>query len=104
MLAALSEWMTWLKKFAWSGALFLFPLGASLYLDWRDEFQRVHGVVVNGPVVAYKGNSTSFEPAFTQPLPIGTEFVAIEERAEWLRIVLTDLGEGWVPKTEVVTW
>jgi tetratricopeptide (TPR) repeat protein len=104
MLAALSEWMTWLKTFAWSGALFLFPLGASLYLDWRDEFQRVHGVVVNGPVVAYKGNSTSFEPAFTQPLPIGTEFVAIEERAEWLRIVLTDLGEGWVPKTEVVTW
>ena len=76
----------------------------SVARDWLNIENTVHGVVVDD-VVARKGGSTTYEPAFTQPLRSGTEFILLESSAsDWLRIQLTDDKEGWLPNRAAVTY
>ncbi len=72
--------------------------------DWF-RFERIqHGVVVEPEVVARKGNGTSYQPAFTEPLGEGAEFMVVERRGRWLLVRLAGNQEGWVPDTSVVTY
>jgi hypothetical protein len=77
---------------------------ASACYDWY-RFGRVdHGVVVANEVVARKGYGESYEPAFADPLPEGTEFTISERRNDWLLIRLEGNQEGWVEKRSVVLY
>lgn len=64
----------------------------------------VHGAVRGDGVIARKGNAESFEPAFTEPLAAGAEFVVLERRGDWLRARLRGGLEGWLPADRTVTW
>ena len=59
------------------------------------------GVVLAGEVVARKGDSTSYEPAFAEPLHAGTEFVVAEDRGDWLEVSLADGRRCWLPAGSV---
>ena len=48
-------------------------------------------------VVARKGNSDTYQPAFTQPLTEGTEFELVEQRGSWMLIRLASGEDAWVP-------
>lgn len=85
------------------GLLFL-VLAASAAWDWQRFDRTTHGVVVQDNVEARKGNSESYETAFTEPLPEGSEFVVLEERADWLNIQINGLGTAWIPARAAVTW
>ena len=77
---------------------------ASTAWDWHRYDQTTHGVMISDQVVARKGNSESYEAAFTEPLSEGTEFVVLEERADWLRVQIGDAGTGWLAKRDVETY
>lgn len=55
------------------------------------------GVVTSREVIARKGDAETYQPSFTEPLHSGTEFVLIEERADWLHIELEDGSRCWIP-------
>ncbi len=79
-------------------------LGASAGLDvYNIELTR-HGVVTAPEVVARKGNSESYEPAFTEPLQEGIEFTVVEQRGNWLRIRLAKGLDSWVPENKAVIY
>jgi len=59
------------------------------------------GVIVSTEVTARKGNSSTYEPSFRDPLHAGTEFVLVEGRGDWYYIALADSRRCWVPKAEV---
>ena len=81
-----------------------FVLAASAAYDWfRFETIR-RGVITADGVVARKGNAESYEPAFTQPLPEGTEFQLLERRDDWLLIRLPGAKEGWVTSDRAVVY
>ncbi len=63
-----------------------------------------HGVVDSTPLIARKGNSESYEPAFQEPLAEGTEFTVEEQRGEWLKIRISGKLEGWVRSEGVVIY
>jgi len=72
--------------------------------DWyRFEFIQ-HGVVVIDQVVARKGAAESNDPAFTEALPEGTQCVVTETVADWHHITIVNAGNGWVPKSSLVTY
>ena len=87
------------------GALLLtLVLAASAAYDWfRFETIR-RGVITADGVVARKGNAESYEPAFTQPLPEGTEFQVLERRDDWLLILLPGAKEGWITSDRAVVY
>jgi len=92
-----------LGRAAWIAIGFAALLSVTAALDaWRIEFVR-HGVVT-AEVLARKGNSDTYEPAFTEPLPEGEEFVVVERRGEWLRIRLEGNLDGWIPADRAVTY
>ena len=66
--------------------------------DWYRFDRVVRGVVAADETVARKGNGESYEPAFANPLPEGTEFTLRETRGDWLLIRLEGQKEGWVEK------
>lgn len=63
-----------------------------------------HGVITADETIARKGNGESYQPAFTESLPMGSEFVVLEQRGDWLRIRISQAGEGWVPAGQCVTY
>jgi len=63
-----------------------------------------HGVVVQSETIARKGNSQTYEPAFTSALRDGTEFEVRERRGDWLRIHVAKAGEGWIPAQAATTY
>jgi hypothetical protein len=72
--------------------------------DWYSfEFVR-HGVVVVDRIVARKGAAESYDPAFTEALPEGTQFVVTETVADWLHINIGSAGNGWVHQDSVVIY
>lgn len=87
-----------------AGVLITAVLAISATYDWYRFDHLVHGVVVADEVVARKGNGESYEPAFADPLPEGTEFVVGERRGGWLRIRLDGQQEGWVESESVVLY
>jgi hypothetical protein len=64
--------------------------------DWHRFEHTRHGVVVLDEVVARKGNSLSYEPAFNTPLPETTEFIVRDQRGAWLLIELSGGEQGWI--------
>jgi len=78
--------------------------GVSAGYDWCRFDHTVHGVVAQPEVVARKGNSTSYEPAFTEPLKEGTEFTLESRRGDWLLVRVAPNQEGWLPETSAVLY
>ena len=64
--------------------------------DWYQYSYTRHGVVID-ETVARKGNSESYQPAFTQPLAEATEFTLLERRSDWLHVRLSTGQAGWIP-------
>jgi len=59
------------------------------------------GVILAQEVVARKGDGTSYEPSFTDPLHAGTEFVLVESRSGWRYVELPDGRQCWLPASSV---
>jgi tetratricopeptide (TPR) repeat protein len=95
---------TWLKRIALALLLVTLAITISSAYDWYRFQHLKHGVVVADQVVARKGNSEAYEPAFTKPLAEGAEFRVLEQRGDWLLVRLGDSQEGWVPAKEVVVY
>jgi tetratricopeptide (TPR) repeat protein len=94
----------WLRKVAMvSGALAIVALGSVAY-DWYRFDYLERGVIVQNNVVARKGNSSTYEPAFQTPLEETTEFIVEETRNEWALIRLENGHTGWVPLTSIVVY
>ena len=55
------------------------------------------GVVTEKEVLARKGDSTMYAPAFLDPLHEGTEFKLLENRREWWHVQLDDGQTCWIP-------
>lgn len=73
-------------------------------LDWyRFDFVK-QGVVISDQLIARKGAADSYDAAFTEPLPEGTEFVVTETVMDWIHIQVGSAGNGWVPKNSVVVY
>jgi len=88
-----------------NGVLIVVLILASLSLgrDWYN-FEVVRRGAIVSETVARKGGSETYEPAFNQPLPDGTEFVVLGEQDNWLRIKIDTAGEGWVPGRNVAVY
>lgn len=72
--------------------------------DWY-RFEKVRsGAIAIAGVTPRRGNGSSYEPAFTQPLPEGTEFDVSERRGDWFHITVRRIGSGWVKADEVVIY
>lgn len=78
--------------------------GVSAGYDWYRFQGRQNGTLTADGVIARKGNADSYEPAFTQPLPQGTEFQVLENRGDWLLIRVVGGKEGWVTKDSAVVY
>jgi len=72
--------------------------------DWYRFEHKTYGVTVVAEAVARKGNSDTYEPAFTQPLSEGTQFTVLEERDNWILAELSQGQTGWLNQREVATW
>lgn len=84
------------KRLRTLGLLLTFLSGASyLLVTWQNQPNR-KGVVAVEKAVARKGNSESYEPAFTEPLQEATEFFLVEQRPPWLHIQLPNGPKGWI--------
>ena len=89
---------------AWIALGLTVLLGASALLAYVEVDRTEHGVVVAEKATARKGNAESFEAAFTDALPEGTEFIVAERRGDWLRIVVGKDLEGWIPTRDATTY
>jgi hypothetical protein len=107
LIAVVALWIeprrVWTRA-ALAGVLVTAVLAVSAAYDWYRFDCLVHGVVVADEVVARKGNGNSYEPAFANPLPEGTEFILRESRGDWLRIRLEGKQEGWLESEDVVVY
>lgn len=92
------------SRLGWVGAVVFLLVTVSVVRDWYDFEWTRHGVVTVTKCTARKGGSETYEPAFTQPLAEGTEFTVLQEQNEWLNIQIADSGEGWISKSECVTY
>ena len=79
-------------------------LAVSAGYDWYRFESIQRGVLTVDGVVARKGNATSYEPAFTQPLAEGTEFQVREWREDWLLIQLPGAKAGWITREQAVVY
>lgn len=92
------------RRLGWLALALTLVLACSAAYDWHRFEGTEHGVVVRGDVVARKGNGSSYQAAFTEPLSEGTECQVIEHRAGWCHIRLGELQEGWVEDTDLVVY
>jgi len=83
-----------------SGMVALLFLG-SLLVDLRDLHGQRPGVIVQSEVVARKGDSETYAKSFREPLHAGTEFDLLEDRGDWIHVMLRDERECWLPKKSV---
>jgi tetratricopeptide (TPR) repeat protein len=93
-----------LGRLAIVGLVLTLLLSCSAGYDWYRFQRTVHGVIVEHDVIARKGNGTTYEPAFTEPLLEGTEFRLSERRGEWSLIRLPGGEEGWVENETIVLY
>lgn len=77
------------------------PLGVSLLAEARTLEKERPGVVLSGEVIARKGDSTTYEASFRDPLHAGTEFLVVEEREKWIHAELPDGRRCWLPSQAV---
>jgi len=79
-------------------------LALSTGWDWHRFDRTTRGVVTSREAIARKGNSESYQAAFTNPLDEGTEFVVLEKRNDWLHTEVGDSGAGWLRARDVETY
>jgi hypothetical protein len=89
---------------ALAGMVLVLLLAVSAGYDWYRFDHLVHGVVVVKEATARKGNSASYESAFTEPLTEGTEFTVQGRRGDWLLVRVGAGQEGWLAATAVVIY
>jgi hypothetical protein len=94
----------WVRNVALAGVALTLLLAFSAGYDWYRYDHLVHGVVTEDEVIARKGNASSYEPAFTEPLAEGTEFRLVDRRGDWLLARMPGGQEGWVPEDSVVLY
>tara|TARA_R110002096_G_scaffold16106_13_gene55038 strand:- start:6173 stop:8791 length:2619 start_codon:yes stop_codon:yes gene_type:complete len=58
---------------------------------------RRDAVIVEAEVVARKGDSFVYDPAFTNSLHSGTEVRILEQRRDWLHVRTPNQSDGWIP-------
>ena len=85
-------------------AFFLLFMG-SLGVERFGSSENAYGVLVDREVVARKGDSTSYQPSFEEPLHAGVDFSLLGSRGQWFHIELMDGRTCWVPagSAELVT-
>ncbi len=104
LLALLAKFGQLWKRFAWLTLLATLVLAASAAYDWYRYTQVRHGVIVRDEAVARKGDSESYEPAFTQPLSETTEVTVLETRGGWHRVQVAADQVGWVEANDVLVY
>ena len=92
------------SRLAVAGLVITAILAVSAAYDWNRFDRTQHGVIVENDVVARKGNSQSYQPAFTKPLEDGAEFSVVERRGDWLLIRLPGNQEGWIEDKAAVVY
>ena len=75
--------------------LFAIAMGISVGAHIADQHQN-HGVLTASEVIIRKGNGTNYAPMFSQPIHEGVEFQIIEQRPNWLHILLPNGSKGWI--------
>lgn len=88
---------SWLRYLTVFWALVSLLLAGSVALDAYEEANIHPGVILEGEVIGRKGDSTTFEPSFKEPLHMGVEFKLVEARQGWLHIELADGRRCWIP-------
>lgn len=71
-------------------------LAVSTFLSFHDRNQHPPAVLVAPQTHVYRGNSTTYEEVFTEPVHAGAEVKIIENRDGWLRIAFPNGENGWV--------
>jgi hypothetical protein len=64
---------------------------------WDQCRHQPDGIILSSSVVAKKGPSPIFAPAFTSPLNHGTELIILGEEGSWSKVKLSDQSIGWIP-------
>ena len=103
-VAALFRHRRLLARVAIVGVALTLLLLFSAGYDWYRFEKTVQGVIIRPEVIARKGNGTTYEPAFTEPLTEGSEFRLIERRGAWSLIRLPGGEEGWVEDETIVLY
>ncbi|MBI2477311.1 MAG: hypothetical protein HYV60_01265 [Planctomycetia bacterium] len=93
-----------LKRIAMLALCLTIAVVISAGYDWYRFSHLKHGVVIVDEVVARKGDSESYQPAFTKPLDEGTEFQVLDQRNGWTHLRLAGSQEGWVPSKDVTVY
>lgn len=88
---------SWLRYLTVFWALVSLLLAGSVALDAYEQANIHPGVILEGEVIGRKGDSTTFEPSFKEPLHMGVEFKLVEARQGWLHIELADGRRCWIP-------
>jgi len=88
---------SWLRYLTVFYALVCLLLAGSVALDAYEQAYIHPGVILEGEVIGRKGDSTTFEPSFKEPLHMGVEFKLVEARQGWFHIELTDGRRCWIP-------
>ena len=102
LLANLFASAAWLRRVSVGLLVPAVVFAASSAYDWyRFDYLR-HGVAIS-EVIARKGNSERYEPAFTKPLAEGSEFVVTGDQSGWVKVSLPQ-AEAWVPAEAVVVY
>jgi hypothetical protein len=94
----------WLRPVAWAVAAGTLVFAFSAGYDWYRFDATRHGVTIQPQTIARKGNSTTYEPAFTKPLSEATEFRLLERRGDWLLVRLSDGNEAWIEDRAAVVY
>ena len=88
----------WVVGSATVCAVLSLMLGASLLFSVISERNTPSGVLIAMDVPVLKGPGAGYQRQFEQPLQPGTEFVVVEQRGEWWKIVLPDGQSGWIER------
>lgn len=89
----------WLRRSILGCCLAGSALAVSIGIEAWQEAAARPGVVLAPEIVARKGDSTTFDPTFKEPLHAGTEFTVVEERKGWYHIELPDGRRCWIPES-----
>ncbi len=89
----------WVTALTITAAILTLTAAASVTLSLYSFYHARPGVITSPEIIARKGDSNSYEPAFETPLHAGTEFTLLEQRPKWLHIQLATGQTRWRPTT-----
>ncbi len=91
------------RRFGIAAAVAFLVMASSTLIDWYRYEKTLYGVVTR-EVVSRKGNSETYDPAFTRPMVDGTEFTVRQQRGDWIRARFADNVEAWLPTNACVVY